>query len=516
MSTTRTLPTARPPDPSRSRASQPIAIRRDDDFQLTVLGPAGALDGAREVRILAERSGRGYRDALVVSGQLRERLGPEPAIEVYRTPLPIPGASFADHMSTMKLLGGEPSPAQALERLERVDAAQLLGHTGSARDVLLGRTGLIDAFLSRPAPAIDWVVEGLFPSNVEGGIVAAGGTGKGLVEIMLALHVALGRDCGPFNVPRPRGVVLLALEDDVATLHRRFEAALAVHFPELTSEGAEQLRERLEVKPLRGAAGAILDDDFVEAAIAAAQQVPDVGLIFLDPLTRGLALPEGAGLNSQEGGGATIRQLGRISAATGASVVFAHHVNKQSQREGTELHATAATGSKQIVDLSRVVINLRRLTDREAQAYGLDATSGGRFIELRVSKTNGPEPKGGPFILEVLPQGAVRWRQEAHGRELTDCERVFEVIERLCEEKGRAVTRDEILASCRGQVGKVRASAAWNDLASAKVLVRRERGLGIVDPETGKPRRVDTFEPAERGAEILHALSGRGEVDGLP
>jgi regulatory protein RepA len=506
----RPLPTARRPDGAAS--THEVAWRRDGDdgFALNHHVP----DDAAEILILSPRSTRGYREALTTSGALRARVGGDASIEVRRTPFTIPEASFAEHVETLALAAGEqPSADSALDRMELVDAASLLGEERSAVEILRERSGLIDRFLDTEPPPIEWVVEGLIPAGVEGGIVAAGGTGKGLFEVLLAIHICLGVDCGPFAVPAARGVLLLALEDDVDALHRRVRATLVAHFPHLDEDQRALLRRHLEVKPLRGAQGASLRDDFVDAVIDAARSIPDIGIIFLDPLARGLALPEGKDLNSQEGGGVTMNQLGRIAQATGASVIYAHHVNKQSRRDGSELQATAATGSMQLVDLSRVVINMRALTPREAEAYGLEHRNGTReFVELRVSKTNGPRPTGGPFVLEVLPTGAVEWREEARGQELTDLERVLEIVQRLHEETGEPVPIETISAN-RGTLGENRAQAAWNELERSGVLTRRRRAVQVTDADSAV-RRVDGLEPAEDAVVLLASLVGRDGDDG--
>ena len=91
-----------------------------------------------------------------------------------------------------------PADLRQLPAARRPDEAPQ--EPSDAQLVLRKRSGLMKRFLDTDAPPVEWVVEGLIPARVEGGIVAAGGTGKGLLEMMIAICTALGIDCGPFPV----------------------------------------------------------------------------------------------------------------------------------------------------------------------------------------------------------------------------------------------------------------------------------------------------------------------------
>jgi hypothetical protein len=210
----------------------------EDDFQLATEAELAEL-APSEVRILANRDTAGYRRALTTSGAIRGQL-PEASIEVHHTPLPVPGATFRDHGAMVAELTGESSLKAALEGMRRIDAAQLVDVEPTALEVLRSE-GLLAEALEYEPPPLAWIVEGLIPEGVEAALVAAGGTGKGLLEVALALHIGCGEDCGAFHVPRPRGVLLLALEDGPEELRRRLRAATDHHFPELTRTEKKKL-----------------------------------------------------------------------------------------------------------------------------------------------------------------------------------------------------------------------------------------------------------------------------------
>src|SRR5688572_5951942 len=170
-----------------------------------------APDGATRITILAERNTLSHRAALTVSGEHRERLGPDATIEVVQPPEP--GITVANYFDFSKHSSAEIDEL-ITEKMQRVDATQ--PSVFHALDILSTRGDDLQLLNIRKPdpPRVEWVVEGLIPAGVEAGLVAAGGTGKGLLEVALAIHLALGVQWGPFAIPRPRGVLFLALEDD--------------------------------------------------------------------------------------------------------------------------------------------------------------------------------------------------------------------------------------------------------------------------------------------------------------
>jgi hypothetical protein len=172
-------------------------------------------------------------------------------------------------------------------------------------------------------------------------------------------------------------------------------------------------------------------------------------------------------------------------------------------REGFELEAGAATGSAQLVDLCRAAINLKTLSIREAEGFSLDTADGRRYVQLQVSKTNGPPPRGGPFVLEIIatgPGATVEFREEARGAAIGNEGRIFEVIAERCRIAGEPVSREEIW-EFRGHMSKRDAQAAWTALIECGAVIRHRDG------QHGPSR----FEPAPGGEELLAQLRGDEE-----
>lgn len=268
----------------------------------------------------------------------------------------------------------------------------------------------VDFILSgKPAPR-DYLLGGFLPARESGLIVAQGGCGKGHLQVRLALSLALAEAFGPFEAPKPRGVVLVSVEDDREELHRRFWDALALRYERDPEYGggrwqealADVLTRRLRVVDLRGLTGAYLGPDLRDRVAAVVERVEDPGLVLLDPLGR--LLPPDLTLNSQEGGGAVVNELDALRSATGCTVLAAHHVNKLAIREGGELRAGAATGSQMLADLARWVLNLKALTREAAAGYGLEP---GAYVEAAVTKTNYAPTLTAPLVFRRRDGGAL-------------------------------------------------------------------------------------------------------------
>lgn len=282
------------------------------------------------------------------------------------------------------------------------------------------RTSIAYVFSTTPKPR-EFLVESFLPARESGFVVAQGGTGKGHFQVALTLALALGEPFGPFDVPRPRGVVLLSVEDDREELHRRLIAALmARQGPEaLTGEWPEHVRtalvKRIRFVDLRGLTGTHLGTELRDSIAGVVEKIEDPGLVLLDPLTR--LLPQGLILNEQSGGGTIVNELDAIRDATGCTVLVAHHINKAAIREKEELYAAAATGTQMLSDLARWMVNLKSLTPKQATDYGLEPSF---YVEAAVTKSNYTPPLAEPLVFRREAGGALSHCRARSKAELDD------------------------------------------------------------------------------------------------
>jgi hypothetical protein len=77
-----------------------------------------------------------------------------------------------------------------------------------------------------PPPPRQWLIEDLVPSNIVGLFAAAGGTGKSMLALQLAVSIASGVSFFGFPVSKRGQVLIMSAEDDREEYHRRLGAVV--------------------------------------------------------------------------------------------------------------------------------------------------------------------------------------------------------------------------------------------------------------------------------------------------
>ena len=206
--------------------------------------------------------------------------------------------------------------------------------------------------------------EGVLPLGKVGMIVAAGGAGKTMALVQLALSVATGRDwLDHFGTPNP-GHVLLALgeEDEEEIRRRMYNAACAMR---LTDEQKRMAAERIVALPLAGTPIALTESDGRNTTASPMlftfqkrlNEAPyDWRLVIMDPLSRF------AGCDTEKDNAAATRFIEAAESLTkmrgNPSVLLAHHTNKLSRSADAETNAANARGASGLIDGVRWVANL--------------------------------------------------------------------------------------------------------------------------------------------------------------
>ena len=359
-------------------------------------------EGADLVRIVADQDadGKGLRHAQAWAAALE---GVAKRIELVR---PVEGKDAADALEAGHDL------EDAFELIEKI--------TDSIADRFSDeRTSISFVFDSEPPPR-EYLVPGFMPANESGLIVAPGGTGKGHFQMKLAIALALGWDFAGFSIPKPRGVILLSVEDDRDEMHRRMRAALEIEFRDKGIDWADArgaLEKRIRIVDLRGSIGTCLGPELLERLLPVVDRVEDPGFISFDPLSRLLPdLSRTDGLNGQAAAGIILNELDAVRTETRCTVLSSHHVTKDAIKNRGELEMTAATGSQQLIDLSRWVLNLRRIRPTEHSAFGLPH---GHYLEAAVSKSNYTAEIITPIVFERCEGGALSRVivESSHGRD---------------------------------------------------------------------------------------------------
>lgn len=286
---------------------------------------------------------------------------------------------------------------------------------------------VLPSWLDERPPAQRWLLEqpdpdangyarqGWLPLGTLGMLAAAGGAGKTMALIQLALCVASGRDWFGMHVATP-GRVLLALgEEDRDEVHRRvYRAARQLG---LTAEERERVAEGVIAAPLAGERLALLERDpagnLTETEVLrdlrrTLSAHDDWRLVVLDPLTR-WAGPDAE--TDSAHATQTVEAVESLLSAPGRpTVLVAHHTTKMSRRDGDST-AVAARGSGALVDGPRWCATMS-----PGQVGPL------RTVTLEVVKANRSAP-GEPVMLVREDGGMLRPLREGEADDLQDEER---------------------------------------------------------------------------------------------
>jgi len=290
------------------------------------------------------------------------------------------------------------------------------------------RTRIDFVFDTQPKPR-EFLVSDFMPAHESGMIVAQGGTGKGFFQIELMIALALGEPFGPFEVPKPRGVVVVSAEDDREEFQRRLTCALDLHYSDESIDWRHDLRERMVKRiryaDVRGIVKPHLSPELRERIMRTLDYVEDPGLVLVDPLGR-FAPPDNP-INSQEGAGRIVNELDAIRSVTGCATIVAYHTNKLAVKEGTQLSGGASSGSLQLEDLLRWVLNLKTLTPKDASEFGLDV-QGHHYVQGVVTKTNYTPPFSSPLVFERGQGGALFHVKARSKEEIADGHAMTELL----------------------------------------------------------------------------------------
>lgn len=339
--------------------------------------------------------------------------------------------------------------------------------------------------LETPPPPRLWVVEDLLPKGEGAMLIGEGGAGKGFLQMLLALCVAIGLNFGPFRIPKPGRVLLVSREDDRAELHRRLQAAVGLFEPGIINSGSvwrTRIEENLHLADVRGLRGVDLEAPaFHDILAEKVEAVGGVDLLALDPLGR--LLPAGCKLNDQDGAGRIHVAVDELVKRTGATVMAVHHVSKagRSTKPGEDRGAGASSGSHLLEDLARAVIRLVPIPGAEAKKrYDLDPHRG--YVELTAPKANYAPTLAKPCLFVREAGGALRYVDQLSDVHVVRDQRVLEAL----AEHPDGLTGDEWEAVCKDLIPRVSRAHAQESrlrlLADDRVTVTVERAEGQRGP----------------------------------
>lgn len=266
--------------------------------------------------------------------------------------------------------------------------------------------------LATDPPPRRWLVTDRVPLGIVGLLAAAGGTGKSMATLQLAVSVCTGLDWLELPMGEPGSVLMFSAEDDRQEIHRRLKSVVKVYSdtvdplnPDAFNEYFIRIAERLHVFDRVGMDnrltaklnGELHRTAFARRVIEVAEQVPDCKLIVLDPLARF----DGGEPNDNADSTRLIECAEEIRKATGATVLLPHHVSKASMKDNAS-GQEAVRGGSGLVDGSRWVGLLSTLkSDVAEKEYGLDPDEAAKLVRFTTPKANYSAPWEGVWLRRI-------------------------------------------------------------------------------------------------------------------
>lgn len=218
---------------------------------------------------------------------------------------------------------------------------------------------------SKTEDVVDFTVEGLIPAGEVGAIGGGGGTGKTVLSIHLAIHIALGRPWMGQEVKQGKSVIITK-DDGRKEVHAALKKVMAAMH--LTDEQRLQVLQYVRVISVRGKPGANVIEQtekgkswkfsaFGVQVAADLREVKDLRLVVLDTLR------QFSGADSTEESAMTmaLQWLAQLTLMPSRpSACCLHHGTKEGVRQGVE-DQYALIGSSAIADNARFVLMVRKV-----------------------------------------------------------------------------------------------------------------------------------------------------------
>lgn len=214
---------------------------------------------------------------------------------------------------------------------------------------------------------LDYVLPGFLYGTV-GSLFSAGGSGKSMLALEATMSIACsvaGGDLLGMNPQAHGRVVYFAGEDPEIVLRHRIHDMTQ----QMCWQAVHAIADRLDIEPMLGVSLDLFDPEHIERVI---DYAAEPRLIVFDTISRFHTRDE----NSNGDMAQLIKKLEQIAVRTGAAVLYLHHANKASSRDGMDTEQQASRGASALVDNVRWAALIRRMTQDESKRLSDDSFNG--------------------------------------------------------------------------------------------------------------------------------------------
>lgn len=253
------------------------------------------------------------------------------------------------------------------------------------RPDILKKLNLKHIYLHKPPP-LEFVLPGIIKGSV-GGIVSAGGQGKSMLALQLAVSLSSMAETplrGAFGEPDLMQISYISAEDPEEVLSLRIYDIMHAPGNPMTERQIDAFHSNCSIFCGYGESIDLMADRGEEILRQAAQGRQ---LVIVDTMRRTHNQDE-----NDNGAMAQVLKIAeKIAKQTGAAILFLHHVPKTSTSAGL-MREISARGASSITDNMRYVGALRPITDPEALAFGVDAGERWKHVIYTSIKCNYSAP----------------------------------------------------------------------------------------------------------------------------
>ena len=243
----------------------------------------------------------------------------------------------------------------------------------------------------RTIPPREWVYGRSVQRGHVRAIVASGGAGKTIFSVGEALAMATGRSLLGQLVPGgPKRVWLWNLEDDLDELSRMIEAARKHwQISEADLDGRLFLDSALDGAILKLATSTPADGFHINRPLVEAltEELKARGIDYLhvDPFVSSHSADESSNMEVD----AIAKEWALVAKNAACGIGLAHHTSKAG---ATEVTALSSRGAVALTNACRSVLTLNRMTEPEAQRFGIEDERRRRFFRVYDDKNNRAPP----------------------------------------------------------------------------------------------------------------------------